>query len=345
MKNIIVFLSVLILSASLLYAVENASSGSTKGGDLTKVGATGAQFLKIDVGARGAAMAGAYGSVTNDLTSIYWNCAGLADVSSVSADFSYTQWFANFSHNFVGVAIPISDGYTVALSYTGFGANNIKVTTVEKPEGTGATYNINDMSAAATFSGYLTKQFSFGVTAKYISNSFASVASSGLAFDIGTMYDTELYGVKLGFAIQNLGLEQKYQGQDLRTMTKMYQGFSASPIDAEYMSYTFDVPLMFRASISSEIINSDGNYLLVAGDFLTASDSKEQFMLGAEYTWNDLLSLRAGYRFNHDQFGFSGGIGLKYMSGSFGGRLDYSISPTYSLGLINRLSVALNFGS
>jgi len=345
MKNIIIFLSVLILSASLMYAVETTSTGSTKGGNLTKVGATGGQFLKIDVGARGSAMGGAYGSVTNDLTSIYWNCAGLADVSSISADFSYTQWFANFSHNFVGLAIPISDGYTVALSYTGFGANDIKVTTVEKPEGTGATYSINDVSAAATFSGYLTKQFSFGVTAKYISNSFASVAATGLAFDIGTMYDTELYGIKVGFAIQNLGLSEKYSGQDLHTMTKMYQGFNASPLDAEYLAYSFDVPLMFRASISSELMNSNGNKLIVAGDFLTASDSKEQFMLGGEYTWNDLVAFRAGYRFNHDQFGFSGGIGLKYMSGSFGGRLDYSISPTYSLGLVNRLSVALNFGS
>jgi hypothetical protein len=345
MKNIIVILSVLILSASLLSAVENAASGSTKGGDLTKVGATGAQFLKIDVGARGSAMGGAYGSVTDDLSSIYWNCAGLADVTAMSADFSYTQWFANFAHNFVGLAIPVGDGYTVGLSYTSFGANDIKVTTVEKPEGTGAVYNVNDMAVAATFSGYLTKQFSFGISAKYISNSFASVNASGVAFDIGTMYDTELYGIKVGFAIQNLGLEQRYKGQDLRTMTKMYEGFSASPLDAEYLSYTFDVPLMFRASISSEIINSDGNYLLVAGDFVTASDSKEQFMLGAEYTWNELLSVRAGYRFNHDQFGFSGGVGLKYMSGSFGGRLDYSISPTYSLGLVNRLSVTLNFGS
>jgi hypothetical protein len=345
MKNIIIFLSVLTLSASLMYAVETTSTGSTKGGGITKVGATGGQFLKIDVGARGSAMGGAYGSVTNDLTSVYWNCAGLADVSSISADFSYTQWFANFSHNFVGLAIPISDGYTVALSYTSFGANDIKVTTVEIPEGTGYTYDINNVSAAATFSGYLTKQFSFGVTAKYVSNSLASVAANGLAFDIGTMYDTELYGIKLGFAIQNLGLSEKYSGQDLHTMTKLYQGFNSSSLDAEYLAYAFDLPLMFRASISSVLMNNNGNKLIVAGDFLTASDSKEQFMLGGEYTWNDLVAFRAGYRFNHEQFGFSGGIGLKYMNGSFGGRLDYSISPTYSLGLVNRLSVALNFGS
>jgi hypothetical protein len=53
--------------------------------------------------------------------------------------------------------------------------------------------------------------------------------------------------------------------------------------------------------------------------------------------------VRAGYRFGHDQFGLAGGLGLRYASGDFDGSIDYSINPSASLGLVNRLSVSMRF--
>ena len=347
MKKIITlsFIAILFISVvTNVMAVDETDRSSTTVGDITKSGTTGANFLKIDVGARGVGMAGAYGSVANDLSSIYWNTAGLADVDKISVECDYSSWFANLSHTYFGIGIPVADGYTVGLGFISYGAGNIPVTTVNNPEGTGATYNINDMMMAASFAGYLTNQFSFGVSAKFIYSSFADVSSTGATFDIGTMYDTELYGVKLGFAIQNLGLEQSYSGQDLSTLVQMHDGFFESSVDAEYTSYKFNTPLTFRASISSEVMNDDVHNLILATDFLTVSDQKEQYIFGAEYTWKDVVSFRSGYRFGHDQFGYSGGIGLKYLGNSFGGRFDYAICPTTSMGIINRISVSLDFG-
>jgi hypothetical protein len=294
-------------------------------------------------------MGGAYGSVTNDMTSIYWNAAGVADVDKISVDASYSDWFGNLSHTFLGVGLPVADGYTVGLGFISYGAGDIDVTTMNDPEGTGATYNVNDMMFSGTFAGYLTNQFSFGVTAKYLYSSFADVAANGMAFDIGTMYDTEIYGVKLGFTIQNLGLEQKYSGQDLSTLVTMHEGFYESPVDAEFVSYSFSTPLTFRASVSSDLSSEifadpETNNLVLAADFMTISDQKEQFLVGGEYTWNNLVSIRGGYRFGHDQLNVSGGIGLKYEGNGFGGRIDYAITPTETLGMLSRISVALNFG-
>ncbi len=341
------FIFALIGVSTNLFAVDNA--GGTTTGEIVKSGTTGANFLKIDVGARGIAMGAAYGSVTNDMTSIYWNAAGMADVDKMSVNASYSDWFGNISHSFLGVGMPVGDGYTIGLGFISYGAGDIPVTTMNEPEGTGATYNINDMMFSGTFAGYLTNQFSFGVTAKYLYSSFADVTANGVAFDIGTMYDTEIYGVKLGFTIQNLGLEQKYSGQDLSTLVTMHEGFYESPVDAEYVSYNFSTPLTFRASISSDLseevfADPENNNLIVATDFLTVSDQKEQFLVGAEYTWNNLLSIRSGYRFGHDQFSYSGGIGLKYDGNGFGGKIDYAICPTKTMGMLNRISVSLNFG-
>lgn len=340
---------ILVLSIALLFVVgihnltaaDKTGVGSTTGGKIVKSGTTGAQFLKIDVGSRGSAI-GAYGSVTNDLSSMYWNAAGLADVKGLAAEFSYNQWFANVNHNYMALGIPLGDDYTIGIAYTSLGVDDIPITTTNKPEGTGAKYDVKDMAIGLSFAGYLTKQFSFGITAKYISNSFANIASQGVAFDIGTMYDAEIYGVKVGFAISNLGLEQKYSGQDLRSMVKNDEGLNKNPSDIEYMTNYFNLPLIFRASISSEVVSNETHNLIISGDFLTTSDASEEYIIGGEYAWKDMIAFRAGYRINHDQINLTGGVGLKYFSSAFAGRIDYAIVPTVDLGWVHRLSICLD---
>ncbi|MFP4528176.1 MAG: PorV/PorQ family protein [Candidatus Kapaibacterium sp.] len=326
-------------------AVDENAIGSSSGDVFAKVGGAGAQFLKIPLGARGTAMGGAQGAVANDLTAIFWNPAGIANIHSISANFSYTQWFAGFSHNFAALALPFGDNFTAAFNLVSFGSGDIPITTLDRPDGTGANYSVSDIAFGFAFGGYLTEQFSFGINAKYINSSFASVSSSGIAFDIGTRYETGIQGIAVGFSLHNLGTEQQYTGQDLRTTRKILEAMNASPVDAEYVSSGFSLPLAFRAGISSNVYETEEHMVVAAFDFVTYSDTPEEFMIGAEYTWRDFVSVRGGYNIGQDQFGLTGGVGLKYDGGGFGGVIDYSIAPTFDLGLVNRLSLSLSFGS
>jgi len=129
---------------------EDNVSGSS-GGEFKKVGAAGAQFLKIGVGARANGMAGAYSALANDVTSMYWNPAGIADINGIAANISYTQWFAGFSHNFAGLVLPVGDSYRFGISLTSFSSGEIPITTLEKAEGTGASYSISDFALGASF--------------------------------------------------------------------------------------------------------------------------------------------------------------------------------------------------
>lgn len=340
--NIILVLLIFTFSAASLFSIDTEKTAGSSAGDYIKVGAAGSQFMKIGIGARGNGMAGAYGSVVNDLSSIYWNPAGLAEVKGITGNFSYTSWFADFQHNFAAISMPLGSNFTVAVSMISFSSDNIEITTIEKPEGTGLFYNVNDVAAGASVSGYLTDQFSFGVTAKYIYNSFASLSSGGIAFDIGTMYETGIQGIKLGFSIHNLGAQLQYQGQDLYTTKRIWDALSAQKIDASYTASSYSIPLIFRAGISAALINTESSKLISAFDFVTNSDTKEQYALGFEYTWRNFVSVRAGYRFGLDQImGIAGGVGLKYDGGAFAGSIDYSVNPTYDIGLINRLSVTV----
>lgn len=317
--------------------------GSTAG-EFSKVGGAGGQFLKIGIGARATSMAGAYSSIVDDLSAVHWNPAGLAKIKTMTAEFSYNQWFATYSHNFGALAMPVGPDFTAAISVVSLGSGDIPVTTIERPDGTGSNYKVQDLALAFSFSGYLTDQFSFGISAKMVNNSFAAVSSSGLAFDIGTLFDTQFLGIKLGFSIHNLGLTQSYTGSDLLTNRKLWDAMNASPLDANYNSFAYSLPLIFRAGFSSEIYKDDEHAVLGAFDFTTYSDVPEQFAIGAEYVWNDLVSLRGGYLVGQDQLGLAGGFGIKYDGGVFGGRLDYSINPTKTLGLVNRITIGMNFG-
>lgn len=345
MKRIIViFLVTALMMSFKALAVDNAASETSSGGEFQKVGAAGGQFLKIGVGARANAMGGAYTSESGDLNSIYWNPAGLAAVKKASADFSYTQWFGNFNHNYFAAALPLGQ-FTLAANFISFASDDIEITTLTQPDGTGAKYSVNDMAFGMTFSGYLTEEFSFGITAKYVQQAFASVSSNGFAFDVGTLYDVGLYGLKLGIALHNLGGDQSYTGEDLATTKKFNEAIFGAPTDATLDSYPYSLPLIFRAGISSDVYTDDISNVLVAADFITMSDVPEQFAIGAEYTWKNFLSFRGGYHFGHDQEGLSGGVGINYIGGDFNGTVDYSITPTTDLGIINRISVGIRLGS
>ncbi len=328
-----------IVSFYQAFAIGGAVSGSTTGETFVKVGAAGAQFLKIPIGARGNGLAGAYSSLCNDLTSVFWNPAGLADVKGISADFSYTQWFAGFNHSFGAFALPIGANFTTALSLVSLNSGDIEITTLEKPNGTGLNYQVNDIAIAFTVAGYLTDQFSFGITAKYINNTISNLSSTGIAFDVGTMYETGIRGIRLGFSIFNLGLKQAYSGQDLNKSKKLFDALNAAPLDIAYIASSYSLPLIFRAGISSEVWKTEDHSVVAAADFITLSDTPEHYSLGAEYTYKKFLSLRAGYQFGTDVFGLSGGVGLKYFGGGFEGEFGYSITPTKNIGLVNRLSI------
>ena len=56
------------------------------------ISTTVANFLEIDIGSAATAMGGAYVSVANDVSSAYWNPAGLSFINKKQAYFMYQPW-------------------------------------------------------------------------------------------------------------------------------------------------------------------------------------------------------------------------------------------------------------
>ncbi|MBI2794990.1 MAG: PorV/PorQ family protein [Ignavibacteria bacterium] len=345
------------VAALLIFSVQSHSQVvKVTAGELSKVGLSGGQFLKIGVGARAGGMAGAYSGIATDASAIFWNSAGVAFVDGYAVDFSQTFWFAGMSHSFAAGIIPLSDKFRIAASFTAFSSGDVEITTTGQPDGTGGIYNVSDVAFGLTLAGKLTDQFSFGVTGRAINQAFSNLSATGFVFDIGTRYETGFNGVVIGFTVNNLGSQLAYDGADVTRTNQAIKGVDQTAIDMQIQTSSYNVPLSFRAGLGIDMFKgivadapetaddgTDIHQWIVGADFETFSDVREQFAIGTEYTFREFISVRAGYRFGQDQFGASGGIGLKYVTGDFKGKLDYSITPTQTLGLINRVSVAINF--
>jgi len=106
--------------------------------DNTGYGGTSGEFLLLGAGARGAALGGAFAALTNDVTSLYYNPAGLAQMGRPSAMVSTYSYVANTRYSWVGIGLPMSGGARAfGVSVGTFGFSDQPVYTLEDPDGTG----------------------------------------------------------------------------------------------------------------------------------------------------------------------------------------------------------------
>ena len=337
---------VLFTSISIAQEKDNSYNFVT---DVSGVGTSAATFLEVDVGARATSLGGAYTSVANDVSALYWNPAGIAWNQGFQIEFSHSPWLADISHNFFGITQSIpSINSSVGFSLISMDYGEQAVRTVDRPEGTGEYYDASDMSLAVSFAMSLTERFSFGLTGKYITQKIYSATGSAFAIDVGVFYNTELKGLRIGASVSNFGSQIQLAGRHLTTVVDpdpLVDNFDRVPVN--YKTGAYDLPLLFRAGISYQRdLNSLGEILLSV-DLNHPSNATESISMGFEYGFGKIFYLRTGYKnlFERDSIvGLSFGAGIDYqIQGSLGIRFDYSWQDWGDLKSAQRFSVGLVF--
>ncbi|MBM2841541.1 MAG: hypothetical protein HW412_2069, partial [Bacteroidetes bacterium] len=166
------------------------SSGQITGRNVSKTGTTAAAFLEIPVGARAIGMGGAFVGTANDVTSLYWNPAGVARLDHSEAIFSHSSWIADMNFDYAALSIPLENFGTLGLSFTSLTMPDMLVRTVERPEGTGERFTAGSFAVATHYARTLSDKFSIGFTAKYISEKIWDMQANGFAVDVGTLFTT-----------------------------------------------------------------------------------------------------------------------------------------------------------
>lgn len=306
-----------------------------------KLAQTGFQFLSVVSDARAAAMAEAMTSVQLGSSSLFFNPAGMAEMSGVvDATGSTNKWVFDITHNTFSVAInPARGRYGVvglSAQYVNYGDFYGTVVNPASPQGYDDTgiFRLTALALGVGYAKQLTTQFSVGgqvmwvhqdlgssvvplIVAGDTSSQTVSNEMSPLVFDFGTQFKTGIKSLVFGMSVRNFSQEVKY----------VQEGFQA--------------PLVFTLGVSMNVLDLAGKLpmdqsFLVCVDASHYRDHPEQVKVGVEYGVLKLLALRGGYESSASEAsGFSYGIGLS----KFGFSFDYAFTPFGDIGNVQRFTV------
>lgn len=304
---------------------------------IKKVAQTGLQFLKVDVGTRAAGMAGSYTQVGDDASAMFYNPAGIAKIATRFDFFvSQTQWIADITYNAAGLVANIGNLGTFGLSYVGADYGDVFGTRVAATEQGFEDTGLLDVGAYAVGLSYgrqLTDRFTIGGQVKYcfqhLGDNILSKGGvaydnkvSGLAYDFGTIFYPGFKSMHIGMTIRNFSPQFKYRQE------------------------AFQLPLNFVLGVAMDVMDFLGehkNPLIVSVDASHPRDYTERIHMGAEYILMDMVSLRAGYKFNYDEEGLSAGVGFKTNLSGVGVNVGYAYSDFGAFDTVNRISFGLSF--
>lgn len=292
-----------------------------------RVGTTTASFLEMGIGGAGCAMGEAYVSASRDLSSVYWNPAGLSYMSSNEVQFVYQPWIAGIHFTYAGVGFVIPNYGTFALSFTDMNFGSTAVTTMERQEGTGETYSASDIAVSLSYGRKLAQWFGFGGSLKYITSGIWHMRASAAAMDLGVMVNTDFFspdgkrenGMSIGMSISNYGSRMKYNGMDLLQPIDIAvdEEGNYKDVEGQFRLQGWELPLIFRVGIAATPLKTGYHTLRIAMDALHPNNNCESVNVGAEYEFilpgAGKIFLRSGYRglfMDESEYGLTLGAGV-----------------------------------
>ena len=285
--------------------------------DVSKSGTTAAAFLEIPVGADAIGMGSAFVSLATDATTLYWNPSGIASISQYDFVAVHSTWIADTKFDFGGFVLPLGDLGTIGFSLTSLTMADMKVRTIELPEGTGEFFSASDLAAGLSYARKLTDRFSVGATAKYIQESIWHESAIAFAVDVGTTFKTDLFGgMTIGATLYNFGTSMKLSGRDTRQFIRIDPTITGSndQIPTAIEMDSWNLPLLFQLGVSTNMIKQENYRWTVAVDALHPTNNYESMNVGTELSYQESFFIRGGYQslFLADrEGGFSFGLGAK----------------------------------
>lgn len=316
--------------------------------EVTKRGTTAADFLSIPVGARATAMGNAITASVDDATSIYWNPAGLSNMTTGAVTFEYAEWLVGLDFNYISVTLPVASG-AVGLALTSMRTPEMDVTTVEMQNGTGESFSAGSYALALSYGRNLTDRFALGASVKAINERIWNSTATGVAIDIGTLFTTPFQGIRLGASITNFGTKMSLGGDDLLVVVDIDPGNEGNNESNRALLRTddFDLPLTMRIGLAGEVYQDDFTRVTLGVDALNPNNSEQYINLGAELAFfGELLMIRGGYSellLDDALRSFTVGGGLRYGFGSLNLAVDYAYEEQEFFSGVNRFTVALGF--
>ena len=236
-------------------------------------GNAGYTLWQMDIGAKSAALGGAFVASAHDLNGIHYNPANIAGIKDRQLLFTAVDDFLDlktgylaYSQQWIGQM-----QWGVIAQYKNYG--QMRETDISGTQM--GTFSANDISIAASVADQWSERIGYGVTVKFTQSNIAQYKSHAVAADVGILYYIPHQELHIGFAVQNLG-------------------YSLDPFDKDKVK----VPLTYRLGMSKTLAHLP---LQIQFDIVRFHYDPSElagglfWILGGEFTLSDHAFLRLGY--------------------------------------------------
>lgn len=314
MKKKFIYFSIFILLCLLPFTV----NGEDK--YYKNTATTGAQFLKIGISPRAAALGDAFSAIANDSFAPLYNPAGLGYIYQSELEFMHSEWLAGTQYEYLSY---VSPGL--------WGCLGINVLYFHMPEMDritdgvlGNKIQVAEGMASLSYGKTIFDFLSFGFNIKAIQSGLDTQKAAAYAGDFGILIKTIKEEFALSVVGQNFGTKLKYPDS-----TK-----------------EFSLPETVRAGIAFKLdLPSQYTLFRLAAEVAKSVDSDYVASVGLENVGAGVFSLRVGYVYplsNHKLdpiASIRGGLGLNIN----GLLIDYAYTPFGSMEYTHRASVGFRF--
>lgn len=317
--------------------------------NVSKRGSTAASFLEIGVGARALAMGGAFTALADDPSTLYWNIAGIAKMDQGGLFFNHTEWIAETNFDYLGGVVQLGRYGALGISITALTMDEMDVTTVSDPEGTGQTFNAGDYAVSVGYALRLTDEFSIGFNPKVIHQYIWHMSATGIAIDVGVHYRTPFKNVSLGFAMTNFGSKMRIAGDNARVLHdfNLQSSGNNDRVTALLETEKWALPLNFKIGLLYDVLKTEQHRAVLALDAQHPNNDYESLNVGLEYVFNKRFALRGGYRslfLEDSEESFTLGAGINYpILGNVMLHFDFAYADFGLLENVQKYSIGIDF--
>lgn len=292
MKKLLVYISTVSVVLGL-------TTGTALAGNEDRAGQAGANELLINPWARTAGFGGANVALVRGVEAISLNVAGMGFNKGTEVVFAQTDWMrgSDIKISAFGIAQKVGESGTMGLSLMSMRFGDIERTTEAQPDGGLGTYSPQFLTVGFSYAKEFSNSIYGGMSVRIISESINDVKSQGVVIDAGIQYITGFNeakdNLKFGIALRNVGTPMKFDGEGLS-----FRNDNANAninVLQQQRAERFEMPSLVSIGISYDIKLKEEHRLTPMMSFTSNSFIRDQFSLGAEYGFKQLLMIRAGY--------------------------------------------------
>lgn len=304
------------------------------------------EFLSIGVGARSLGMANAQTAISNDVTSAYWNPAGLAgQAADIQIGLMHNEYFAGIAkYDYGGFSMRLDTAAVIGISVIRMGIDDIPNTINLYDNQGNINYNRITKFSAADYAAMFTysrksriRGLSYGGNVKLIYRQIGSFAKAyGFGLDVAIQYRTGNWF--LGAMARDI--TNTFNAWTFNVSDEMRDVFLSTGNEIPENSLELTLPRL-NLGAGRVIRISDKFSSLIALDLDVTFDGKRNTILrsdpvsvdpklGVEFGFRDIVYVRGGIRNIQEQT-------------DFGDKKSITLEPNFGVGVRIRKMISIDY--